>query len=76
MTDERWRALLGQVLVATGSPFPVLCGHLVSPGGGGNLRRNTVLPLSAIISRTLYLSLLPVLLSLHGVGVGLIYGRN
>lgn len=36
--------------------FPVLHGHLVSlgEGGGGNLRRTTVLPLSAIISRALY----------------------
>ena len=57
--------------VVAGSPFSVLRGHLVSLGGGGNLRR-TVLPLSAIISRALYISLLPVLLSLPGVGVGLI----
>lgn len=51
--DERWRALLGQVLVVTGSPFPVLHGHLVSLGGGGIVRRTTVLPLSATVSRAL-----------------------
>lgn len=40
--------------------------------GGGNLRRTTVLPLSAIVRRALHLSLLPVLLGLPGVGIGLI----
>lgn len=41
--SEGWRALLGQVLVLTGSPLLVPHGHLASRGGGGNLRTRNVL---------------------------------